>query len=124
MREFNLQEAKEGKPVCTRDGRKVRIICFDRKNSEYPIVALVTTCNHKEDCVPYTINGKFAYGRSNRPSDLVMVPTKKVGWINIYEDICVPGRSRRGGCLWDTKEEAIEHKEKKCTTTIKVEWEE
>jgi hypothetical protein len=120
MREFNLQEAKEGKPVCTRDGHKARIICFDRKNSEYPIVALIT-CNNKEDCVPYTIDGKFVYGRSNKPSDLVMAPIKKVGWLNIYEDIRVP---RRCGCLWDTKEEALAHKEKYYTTTIKVEWEE
>lgn len=119
MREFNLQEAKEGKPVCTRDGRKARIICFDRKNSEYPIVALVTY-NNKEDCVPYTIDGKFVYGRSNKPSDLVMAPTKKVGWLNIYGTGC----SRRYGCLWDTKKEALEHKEKYYTTTIKVEWEE
>lgn len=121
MREFNLQEAKEGKPVCTRDGHKARIICFDRKNSEYPIVALVT-CNHKEDCVPYTINGNFVYGRSNRPSDLVMAPTKKVGWINIYEDIC--DIRRCDSSIWDTKEDALLHKEKYCVATIKVEWEE
>lgn len=123
MREFNLQEAKEGKPVCTRDGRKARIICFDRKHSEYPIVALVTNKRNEEDFVAYTIKGKFVYGR-NQPDDLVMAPIKKVGWLNIYEDSCGTGCSRRCGCLWDTKEEALEHKEKYCTTTIKVEWEE
>lgn len=119
MREFNLQEAKEGKPVCTRDGRKVRIICFDRKHSEYPIVALVTNHN-KEDCVAYASNGKFICGGNDKQSDLVMAPTKKVCWLNIYEDSC----GRRCSCLWDTKEEALLHKEKYYTTTIKVEWEE
>lgn len=123
MREFNIQEAKEGKPVCTRDGRKVRIICFDRKHSEYPIVALVTD-NKKEDCLFYASNGKFICGGNDKPNDLVMAPTKKAGWLNIYEDSCHTGCSRRCGCLWDTKEEALEHKEKYYITTIKVEWEE
>lgn len=123
MREFNIQEAKEGKPVCTRDGRKVRIICFDRKHSEYPIVALVTD-NNKEDCVVYDIDGKFIYDGNARQSDLVMAPTKKVGWLNIYEDSCDTGCLRRCGCLWNTKEEALKHKEKYYITTIKVEWKE
>ena len=122
MREFNLQEAKEGKPVCTRDGRKARILCFDRKHSEYPIVALITNLNNKEDYVPYTINGKFVNGRSNKPNDLVMAPIKKVGWINIYEDIC--DIRRCDSSIWDTKEEALLHKEKYCVATIKVEWKE
>ena len=45
LKPFNLKAAKEGKPVCTRDGRKARIICFDRKfyhdGYNYPIVAMV-----------------------------------------------------------------------------------
>ena len=32
LKPFDLQAAKSGKPVCTRDGRKVRIICFDSKS--------------------------------------------------------------------------------------------
>lgn len=31
LRPFDLEAAKAGKPVYTRDGRKVRIICFDAK---------------------------------------------------------------------------------------------
>ena len=31
MREFSMEEAKAGKAVCTRDGRRVRILCFDLK---------------------------------------------------------------------------------------------
>ena len=30
MKPFDLEAAKAGKPVCTRDGRKARINCFDR----------------------------------------------------------------------------------------------
>ena len=44
LKEFDLEAAKLGKPVCTRDGRKARIICFDRIDStglNLPIVALI-----------------------------------------------------------------------------------
>lgn len=40
LRPFDLEAAKAGKPVYTRDGRKVRIICFDAKCIK-PIVALI-----------------------------------------------------------------------------------
>lgn len=40
LKPFNLDAAKQGKPVCTRDGCKARIICFDRKDNT-PIVALI-----------------------------------------------------------------------------------
>ena len=40
VKPFDLQKAKAGKPVCTRDGRKARIICFDAKGT-FPIIALV-----------------------------------------------------------------------------------
>lgn len=38
---FDLEAAKAGAKVVTRDGRQVRIICFDKKDPQYPIVALV-----------------------------------------------------------------------------------
>lgn len=41
MRKFNLEEAKSGVKVCTRDGRKARIICFDYKGPFKTIIALV-----------------------------------------------------------------------------------
>ena len=40
MKEFNLEEAKAGKPVCMMDGSKVRILCFDAK-CDFPIIALI-----------------------------------------------------------------------------------
>ena len=41
MKPFNLDEAKAGKPICTRDGKPARIISYDCKGN-YPIVVLVT----------------------------------------------------------------------------------
>ena len=43
MKPFNLEEylANPNRKIVTRDGRNVRIICTDRKDSDFPIVALV-----------------------------------------------------------------------------------
>ena len=41
LKPFDIQKAREGKPVCTRDGRKARIICFDVKWATHPIIALI-----------------------------------------------------------------------------------
>lgn len=43
MREFDLAAAKAGAAVCTRGGMEARIICFDRVDLEYPIIALYKT---------------------------------------------------------------------------------
>lgn len=39
MKNFDLAAAKKGAKVCTRDGRKARILCFDLKDDHYPICA-------------------------------------------------------------------------------------
>lgn len=58
MEPFNLEEAKAGKPVCTRDGRNARIICYDYKNDVYPIIALVET-DGSESIFSCTIKGEY-----------------------------------------------------------------
>lgn len=87
MKPFDLELAKQGKPVCTRDGRPVRILCFDRKSvDEYSILALVDEGN-RESFIVCTSRGKFyKYGNDN-PYDLFMSPVKKEGWINIYKEL-------------------------------------
>lgn len=57
LKPFDLEAAKAGKPVCTRDGRKARIICFDAKCNK-PIVALIYDCN-KETVFQYLESGRF-----------------------------------------------------------------
>lgn len=109
---FNIQKAREGKPVCTRDGHKVRIICFD-KADERPIVALISD-NGSEFVYEYLINGK-CYESRDDSNDLMMLPEKKEGWVNVYKER-----------IYDTKEEAIEATYDGVTyvDTVKVCWEE
>ena len=60
MKPFNLDLAKAGHPVCTVDGRKARIVCFDRKIADYPLVVLIETRNGVEETIcTYTEEGKF-----------------------------------------------------------------
>ena len=99
LKPFDLKKAKEGKPVCTRDGRKARIICWDRYASCYHIVALIECKgfpNKEEEVKVYTDNGKCISGEENA-YDLMMLPEKKEGWVNVYKER-----------IYSTKEEAIE----------------
>ena len=132
LKPFDLQKAKEGKPVCTRDGRKARIICFDAK-SEQPIIALVEDNHFGEIITQHHENGAISESEvmvSN--SDLMMLPEKKEGWINIYDADTtfryVDGR------VYETKDEAIQKAKEEITTeqrekseyvdTVKINWEE
>ena len=73
MKPFNLEEAKKGAPVCTRDGHSVRIICFDAKNPNYPIVALMDSPTlDSEHAVTYRLNGQYVGGYDSK-CDLFMV---------------------------------------------------
>lgn len=131
LKPFGLEEAKAGKPVCTRDGRKARIICFDMNSfNNHIIVALITEENGTESIYSYTSEGKWKETKTE--NDLMMLPEKKEGWINIYNAdttfYYVDGR------VFDTKDEAVkeakeevekEQREKnEYIDTIRVEWEE
>ena len=125
MKPFNIKLAKQGKPVCTRDGRKVRIICFDRINGDYyKIVACVTAFDGDfEEVLFYGIDGYIVDSQNPKDEDLMMLPEKKEMWINIYKGTTVPAS---GGYLYDTKEEAEDaaNGDKTYVITAKVCWEE
>jgi len=109
LKPFDIQKAKEGKPVCTRDGRKARIICFDTKGDVCPIIALVEE-NGIEVAYHYDKNGQNAYKKSGL--DLMMYPEKRSVWINVKKD----------ASLFKSREEA----ERNCTkdyVPVRVEFE-
>lgn len=77
MKPFNLEEAKAGKLVCTRDGRKVRLLCFDAKSNNYPIVGLIlSSWGNVEECKTWTSEGAYyieSVGSKETYNDLFMV---------------------------------------------------
>lgn len=125
MKPFDLEKAKAGAPLCTREGFRARIICFDADNDRFPIVALIKDSNSSNEYpVSLTKKGRFSDGEADSQKDLLMVGEKKEGWINIYES----GMERCIGMVHKSKEEAMRMKvnEKDVTykATVRVEWEE
>lgn len=125
MKEFKLEAAKAGEPVMTKAGKSARIICFDRKDSLYPLLALVESNDTGEERIfSYTEKGEYTEGDPSS-LDLVMKPEIRSGWVNIYKREGSV-RRRTGTQIYHTKEEAVDHRDisDSCTTTIKIEWEE
>ena len=123
LKPFDFEAAKAGKPVCTRDGRKARIICFDTINKgNYPIIALLED-KGCEAIFYYNKDGKCNVGTER---DLMMLPEKKEGWVNVYKSYNVGKKTPCIASIYPTKEEA-----KKSSVvgldyvdTVKIEWEE
>lgn len=126
MKQFNLNEylKNPSRKVVTRDGKSVRIRCTDRKDADYPIVALIDS-KGKEEILSYTKNGYFYYDGRKDVNDLFFAPEKHEGWINIFKssnDLAFLGQSR----IFASKEDAKkDRKDCECyVATVKIEWEE
>ena len=125
MKQFNLEEylKNPSKNIVTRMGRKVRIICTDREDSIYPIIALIKDDKRESEIlVTYTKDGIPAeYNEAYYT--LFFAPEKKSAWINLYKmnSIISPGPR-----VYNTKEEAESAAGDKSyyISTIKIEWEE
>lgn len=121
LKPFDLETVKAGKPVCTRDGRKARILCFDRFCCDEisTIVACVLSKDGKdENVIIYSSDGFMVDKQHPCADDLMILPEKKEGWANIY-------RSQ----IYDTLEKAKEaykrtNNDNNYLQTIRVEWEE
>ena len=128
LKPFDIEAAKSGKPVCTRDGRKVRIICFDRINGDYyKIVACVTAFDGDfEEVLFYGIDGYIVDSQNPKDEDLMMPPEKKEGWVNIYYEHDASSH-REASWVYDKEEEAIKIGKEHGSSyiaTVRIEWEE
>lgn len=126
MKNFNLEEylKNPSRKVVTRDGRNARIICTDRRDLNFPIIALIENISGGgEKACSYTKDGRH-YTDCPDIFDLFFAPEKHEGWINVYRN------SDSGhvytGAAYDSKEDAEKRKEsgENYVTTIKIEWEE
>ena len=119
MKPFDIELARKGHPICTRDGRKA-IFLTTLSNKNFPVVAIVS-CGQEENVYQYDINGVCDEHDNNL--DLMMLPEKKEKWMSIYKG---PEDLLLGGRLYDTKKEAKDAVkcDKNYITTVKVCWEE
>ena len=122
MKPFNLKEYLENpsRKVVTRDGLNARIICTDRKDLKFPIVALIETKLGGEFLQYYTKNGT-AYVDNLCDADLLFLPEKHEGWVNLYKE---DDNIYASMDIFKTKKEAEALSCNSCIATVKVEWEE
>lgn len=86
MKEFDIEKAKNGAKVCTRDGRPVRVVCWDAKRGNFPIQVLILEENGWESRIGYSNKGisEKRYTSIN-DDDLMLVGKKREGWISLYK---------------------------------------
>ena len=125
MKQFDLKEylANPSRKLVTGDGRKVKILCTNRK-SLYPIVALVE--NHDSDnesVYSYRENGLYSMFSQSEENNLFFAPEKYEGWVNVYRN---SDSDTYAGAVYDSQEDAKNRKafDENYVTTIKIEWEE
>jgi len=96
MRAFNLEEAKAGKPLITRDGRDAKFIAYlPEADNGCQVIALV-----EKEVLLYYVIGKHAV-MDEYPKDLFMKTAKKIVYANLWVD--------RGRSIWghhETEEKA------------------
>ena len=127
MRPFNLEEylKNPSKKMVTRSGYNARIICTDRKDADYPIIALVSRESiEKESTLCYTKEGRF-YVNGLSESDLFFVTERREGWVNVFKG--ADGNTYVGDSFIFKSEEDAEKEgmtDKTYIGTTKIEWEE
>ena len=126
MKQFDLKAAKAGYPVCTRNGKKVRILAFDLKCREPLVVAIQEDDGDREEVYTYGLDGIFLGNNNLSEDDLMMADKHYEGWVNVYRDIS--GKTYTGEVIHESKERAnlvrTEPLNGDYITTVKIEWEE
>lgn len=123
LKPFDLEAAKAGKPVCTRDGRKARIISCSLRNKNFPIAAIVE--DEEENVYQFEANGVCDEHDENL--DLITLPEKKEGWVNVYRD-CDGANITKDDNIYSSREAAIASAQfidgNHYVATTKINWEE
>lgn len=103
MKPFDLELAKKGHPVCTRGGKRARIICFDAEDPCFPLIALIKD-EKREVITTLDKMGRVWGGKMVSSRDLFMAPIKKkkTYFLNVYKQHNEIGFGYR----WETEEDA------------------
>lgn len=98
MKPFNLEAAKSGAPIVTRDGREARFIAHVPEfDEEYRVIVQISD---RQNAVSFCENGRLYAGAEDK-DDLFMKPQKRTKYVNLYEH-----DYRSGWSLYSTEEEA------------------
>lgn len=95
LKPFDLEAAKRGEPIITRDGEKVYFIAHVPELSEsYRVVTRI-----EGEASPYCVSesGRYFSRETETPFDLFMAPRKRTMYVNIYE-FPLASRDSPGNC--------------------------
>ena len=122
MEQFDLNKylKNPSRKVVTRDGRNARIICTDRRDLNFPIIALIENISGGgEKACSYTKDGRH-YTDCSDIFDLFFAPETHEGWVTIHRSSICDGYFTDG--IFDSEEKA--RARGGAIATVKVEWEE
>jgi len=122
LKPFDLEKAKAGAKLVTRNGKPARIICWDRGHKTDHIVALVEYTEDgesTEETMTYTDQGTFYDNGNESCFDLFIAPTVVERWVNVYKL-----KQYSVGTCYRSEEEAENNACADCIATIKLAWEE
>lgn len=129
MKPFNSEQAKAGAKVITRDGRPVRIVCYDAEGYQ-SIVALIPRKGFGEVVAQYCSDGSCFVNGEQSKNDLMMASTKREGWVNLFRSSSCD-TPRVGSVVYDCEADALGEAADDATVfgtpviaTIRIEWEE
>ena len=129
MEQFSLEKylANPSRKVVTRKGRNIRIVCTDKRDLNFPIVALIERElgeGEGEVIYAHTKDGKYHTACSDI-LDLFFAPEKHEGWVNLYKWANKDCAYYTGG-IFNSKAEAENKRDTSdlYVATIKIEWEE
>lgn len=80
MKPFDLEAAKAGAPLVTRDGRKARFVAYVSEVTEFPVIAYVDDCGET-----WSFTNEGHWNRCESGRDLFMAPRKRTVWVNLYK---------------------------------------
>lgn len=83
MKPFNIEEAKAGKHICTKEGLDVIIISYNSIKPKYPIIAHVIHPDNTTELKYYDTTGKAMFG-SEKDTIYISNPANKI-FINVYQ---------------------------------------
>lgn len=76
---FDVEKARAGEPVCDGGGIPHRIICFDRKGGDCPIITLSMSAG-REVAQSFSNSGRIGNSSMATSCDLRMAPRKPKRW--------------------------------------------
>lgn len=125
MKPFNLEEAKAGKKVCTREGYDVEIFDFNLRQCQGDLLCIAR--KPTEDYVFFCDKHGRVYGLERSLNDLFM-NDKNVGYVAIYNNVTTDDINERhsGMNIFKTEQECVSKcgHDIKFIATAKIEWEE